>query len=382
MRGMVMVVSPKNWLEGFKQNARKAYDGLQFPTIKDEDWRYINYNFLKNLQQVSLDGKAAVSFKLDTKSTGVVAAKLDESGKAEEGIEEHLGKVILATEDKFVAAHYANISDGLFLFLPKNSSANITVNVSGKNSSVHNVIVLEEGAKLNYFENYSDSSGFLVDGTEIFAAENSSVNFFSFQNLPDDVFHLSYKKASLKRYAACNWTFGCFGGKFSRWKVETDFDGEGSQSENIGIFFGSKDRHFDISAVARHNVPHTTNNILARGVMKDSSTSVYRGLIRIEKHAQKSDSYLADHTLLLSKKAFANSIPSLQIEANDVRATHGATVGQIDRDQLFYLAARGLDEKEAEDLIVKGFFEAAMQKVPNEEMKKKFESAIDERLAE
>jgi Fe-S cluster assembly protein SufD len=374
-----MVVSSEKWLEEFKQNSKQTFDTLQFPNAKDEEWRYINYSFLKELQQINLDGNAKISFKLETKSSEIIAARIAESIRMSQ---EYLGKIIQANEDKFLAAHYANISDGLFLFLPKNSSANISVDISANNSSAHNVIVLEEGSKLNYFENYSDAKDFLVDGTEIFAAENSSINFFSFQNLPQDVFHLSYKKASLKRYAACNWNFGCFGGKFSRYKIETSFEGEGSHSENVGIFFGSKNQHIDINTIAHHIVPHTTNNILARGVMKDSSSSVYRGLIRIEKAAQKSDSYLANHTLLLSPKAFANSIPSLQIEANDVRATHGATVGQIDKDQLFYLTARGLSEKEAENLIVKGFFEPVIQKTVDEEMKNNFEKAIDERLSE
>jgi len=369
-------------LEEFRKNAIQDFDSIQFPTVKDEEWRYINFKFLKQLQEIRLDGQSSVDFKLETDSTDIIAITLKEAiQQIPQQVVKYLGKIIPLKKDKFVAAHYANLSDGLFLILPKNSSARLSANVSANNSSVHNIIILEEGAKLNYFENYSSASGFFVDATEIFAAENSSINFFSLQNLPRDVFHLSYKKASLQRYAVCNWNFGCFGGMFSRWMIDTSFDGEGAQAENIGVFFGNSGQHIDVSTTAHHIAPHTTNNILAKGVMKNTASSVYRGLIRIEKSAQKTDSYLADHTLILSEKAMANSIPSLQIEANDVRATHGATVGQLDKDQLFYLTSRGLDEKEAQRLIVKGFFEPVLQKIFNDEMKKRFENVIDERLS-
>lgn len=373
-----MAASSDFWLDELKGKAKEAFDRMQFPTAKDEEWRYIDYKFLNRLQEMRLDGKSEVNFKLETDSAGVIASKFQSSL---ESMKRWFGQLIPEDSDKFIAAHYANISDGLFLFLPKNSSATVTVNISGKNSSVHNIIVLEQGAKLNYIENYSEAKNFLVDATEIFAAENSQVNFQSFQDLPPDVFHLSYKKAALQRYAVCDWNVGCFGGKFSRWKIETSFEGEGAQSENIGIFFGNGDQHIDISTIAHHVVPNTTSNILMKGAMRDSSSSVYRGLIRIEKAAQKTDSYLADHTLLLSEKAFANSIPSLQIEANDVRATHGATVGKIDKDQMFYLTSRGLSENEAERLIVKGFFEHMFQKIVNEELRNSFEEVIDKRLS-
>ena len=371
-------MSSHSWLEEVRNSASKEYDALKFPTIKDEGWRYIDYKFLKQLESVDLSGKGEINFKLETDSAGVIATNLLQDL---DSVKRWFGKIIPVGKDKFVAASCANISSGLFLLLPKNSSATVAVSISGKNSAAHSIIVLEEGARLNYSENYSEASGFLVDVTEIYAAENSQINFQSFQNLSQDVFHLSYKAAQLQRYAVCDWNLGCFGGKFSRWNIETRFDGEGAQSENIGLFFGGGDQHIDMTATAHHTSPGTTNNILTKGVMKDSASSVFRGLIKIEKEAQKTDSYLADHTLLISDKALANSIPSLQIEANDVRATHGATTGRVDKDQMFYLTARGLNEKDAERLIVKGFFEPALQKIVSDELRKSFDKAIDERLS-
>ena len=374
-----MVVSSDVWLEEFRENARKEFQIQKFPTAKDEEWRYIDYKFLKQLEQINLEGKSEINFKLETNSKAVIATNIN---KNFEIAKNYLGKIISLNKDKLISAHYANIGDGLLLFLPKNSSATLKLNISATNSAIHNIIVLEEGAKLNYFENYEQGNGFVVDATEIFAAENSQINFQSFQDFPQDVYHLSYKSAALRRYAVCDWNFGCFGGQFSRWKIETKLEGEGAQSENIAVFFGSGKQHIDITTIAQHIVPHTTNNILAKGVMKDSSSSVFRGLIRIEKPAQKTDSYLADHTLILNKNATANSIPSLQIEANDVRATHGATIGQLDKEQMFYLTSRGLSEKEAEKLIVSGFFEPVLQKILNDEVRNRYQQVIGQRLSE
>jgi len=374
-----MVVSSDAWLEEFREKAEQEFSKQRFPTVKDEDWRYINYKFLKKMQEINLSGNADVDFMLETNSKAVIATNID---KNLELVKNYLGAIISPSTDKFIAAHYANISDGLFLLLPKNSSATLTLNISATNSAIHNIIVLQEGAKLNYFENYETGSGFVVDSTEIHAAENSQINFQSFQNFDNDTFHISYKTAALQRYAVCDWNFGCFGGQFSRWRIETRFDGEGAQSENIGVFFGRNEQHIDINTIARHVVPHTTNNILAKGVMKDSSSSVFRGLIRIEKPAQKTDSYLADHALILNKNATANSIPSLQIEANDVRATHGATISQLDKEQMFYLTSRGLSEKEAEKLIVNGFFEPVFQKILNDEVRNRYQQVINQRLSE
>ena len=143
-------------------------------------------------------------------------------------------------------------------------------------------------------------------------------------------------------------------------------------------FRGHERQHVDFTINAHHNVPHTYNNVLAKGTVTDKATSVFRGLIKIEKAAQQTDSYLADHTLLLSNDALANSIPSLQIEANDVKASHGATVGQIDEEQLFYLASRGLDRSEAEQLIVSGFFEPLTAKIQDKEFQEKFRQAVTE----
>ena len=158
--------------------------------------------------------------------------------------------------------------------------------------------------------------------------------------------------------------------------IDTYFAGKGSNCSNIGVFLGKNDEHTDITTNAHHLEENTTNDIMMNGILKDKSSSVYRGLILIDKIAQKTNSYLSNHILKLGDKTLANSIPSLKIDANDVKASHGATVGQINEEHLFYIMARGLSREQAEFLIIEGFFEPIIQKIPNEEIRDKIRGMV------
>ncbi|MBI2130155.1 SufD family Fe-S cluster assembly protein [Candidatus Woesearchaeota archaeon] len=159
-------------------------------------------------------------------------------------------------------------------------------------------------------------------------------------------------------------------------RIDTLFNGEGSQSENLGVFVGRSREHIDITTNVYHNTAHTTNNIMVDGILKDSSSSVYRGLIRIEKAGQQTNSYLSNHILKIGEKSLGNSIPALEIEANDVKASHGATVGQVSEEHLFYLMSRGLTREDAENMIVQGFLEPIISKIPSEELREKIRGLI------
>jgi Fe-S cluster assembly protein SufD len=239
----------------------------------------------------------------------------------------------------------------------------------------HTVIIVGKNSRLDYIEEYS-GSGFMTDAVEIFADENSIINFASIQKCDKDAVVFSFKEAELKGNSTVNIVLGSFGSAFHRVRSGTMLAGEGAASETLCAFKAKGKQHTDFTVNSQHIVPHTRNNVLAKGTAEDKATSVFRGLIRIEKEAQQTDSYLADHTLLLSDTALANSIPSLQIEANDVKASHGATVGQIDEEQLFYLTSRGLTREQAEKLVVEGFFEPLTDKIADQEYKEIFRNAV------
>lgn len=359
------------WLQQRRQEFNKKFSEMPNPTPKDEEWRYTNLK----IDFVNLVLQENASMKMEIKNGN--ASELRKL-ISERNVENFFEKINLDLNDKVVNFVESKWSNGVFAELENNGKLEIKF-FSEENAATKSLIIVKPNAKVEIFEYLENSAEFFANNTEIIAGENSEIDYFIFQNFSRaDNFVL--KRAMLGRNARINWHFGYFGGNLSRLKIETVFAGEGSSSENYGIFAGNEGQHFDITTLAHHKVPHTSNNILTKGVLKGKSTSVYRGLIKIEKEAQKTDSYLGDHTLLLSEKSLANSIPSLKIDANDVRATHGATVGQVDKEQMFYLMSKGIDEKDAEMLLVEGFLEQVAAKIKNNNFKSLVETRVREKI--
>lgn len=378
--------------EDWRREAFKSFKKFPLPNFKEEDWRYTD---LRNLDLSKLyfpeqDFKKIFSVKLtkDFSDGEIIFTDLLTAFREyPELAEKYFMKIIPPNRDKFNSLHYCLLNNGIFLFIPENVKIKFPLETvfSFSNSSffLHNIIILGKGAELTLFERYhsNDSTQTIhTDMSEIYLDEDSKLDFFYLQKYSKNVFDFSIKKAVLKRNSSVKWFFGLTGGKLSRLKVETILDGEGAICENLGLFYGNEKQHIDISTLSHHKFPNTFNRISTKGVLNDFSTSVYRGLIRIEKNAQRSDSYLEDHTLLLNENALANSIPSLQIEANDVNCKHGASIGNIDEEQLFYLMSRGLEKLDAEILLVAGFFESLLKKIGNEKIKAEFSQTFMERL--
>ncbi len=370
------------WLAKLRRGSFETFQSLPMPTMKDEEYKYTDLKEL-DLSKIEAAWKPSeVKFgpgrKNDTEGLIVTDMRtaLEKHGRL---VEKYFMKAD-KKQDKFAALQQAFWTNGIFVYVPEGMAVErLSCDFSG---ICHNIIILEENSSLNCFENKKSGDTFSADYTEIYLHDNSKLDFISYQNLPETVFNFSAKAAILENDASVNWIFGLFGGKLNKLKIETFFRGKGGSSTTNGVFFGHESQHFAVDTNAYHIAEHTANNILVKGVMAGESSSVYRGLIKIEKQAQQTDSYLADHTLLLSEKALANSIPSLQIDANDVRATHGATVSRIDDDQLFYLMSRGLKRKGAEMLIVKGFFENVLERLGDKEVKAMFAKVIEERVLE
>lgn len=353
-----------------RRAALDKFRAMPMPQEREEDWRYTDVSRL-DLEKLEIS-KPGCRFN----SSFVVPINSVDP--------EILNKYLLSMnikKDKLLLLHEAMFSIGAFVRIPANETATVSTQLT-QGLGNHTIIILEPNSSLNFVEEYvpGGTGELSTSVTEIYAGTDSIVNFFSFQNLFKNVYDFSYKFASLGRNARINWIFGCFGGRLSRIKTETLFNGEGSSSEWIGAFLGDGKRHIDLTTNVYHNVPNTSNNILARGVMKDNSSSVHHGLIRIEKPAFKTASFLESHSLLLSEGASSNPIPSLIIENNDVRATHAASVGQIDEDKMFYLTSRGISREDAERLIVEGFFDPVLRKIPLADVQERFRKVIEESL--
>lgn len=352
-----------------RKAAFEQFNQLPMPKEREEEWRYTDISRL----EIEKLPAGAPECKIDSPFAMPISEASDDT----------IRKYFLSMgikKDKLLWLHEAMFS-GSLVRVPEGAEATVTMQLAQGLGS-HTIIVLEPNSSLNFVEEYLPAGRGELNTSvvEIYAGADSLVNFFSFQNLAKNVYDFSYKFASAGRNARINWVFGCFGGKISRIKTETLFNGQGASSECIGAFLGDASRHIDLTTNVYHNVPNTSNNILARGVMKDNSSAVHHGLIRIEKPAFKTASFLESHSLLLSEGASSNPIPSLIIENNDVRATHGASVGQIDADKMFYLESRGISREDAERLIVEGFFDPVIRKIPMEDMQERFRKVIEEAL--
>ncbi len=375
------------WLNKMRIEGMEAYSSTPLPTQFDEGYRYtsldgFNEGMIEHREKAEIELKGKVE-------DGVIFMPLEKAlAKHEELIKKYILRGSEA-KDKFVSLNTALWDSGVFLYVPENVAVKEPLSAAfsiGASSFTHTLIIIENGASVNYCEEFSSAEAkreIMNSGVaEVYVGNNAECTFSSFQSLAKNVWDFSYKYCVLARDARFSWNIGCFGGKLSRVRQDTIFRGEGSGSETVGVFFGTSGQHIDITTNAHHTVAGTTNRILAKGVMAGNGTSVYRGMIRIEKAAQKTDSYLANNILLLSEKALANSIPGLKIDANDVKASHGATVGQIDEEQVFYLMARGLPRKEAEMLIVKGFFDPAISKIRDEGMRERYFESVERMMME
>jgi Fe-S cluster assembly protein SufD len=200
------------------------------------------------------------------------------------------------------------------------------------------------------------------------------------QNLSRETWHFASHRARVGRDAELDWVTAGLGTKRGKVRIENDLAGEGATSRVTGAYFADGAQHLDFDTFQEHIAPNTTSDFAFKGALRDEATVVWRGMIKVEKDAQRTNAYQENRNLLLSDKAHADSIPGLEIEANDVRCTHGATVGQVDRDQLFYLMARGLPRGEAERLIVRGFFTDLLDRIELESVREALGDALEARI--
>lgn len=386
-----MAVKEQNPFTG-NAEAFGKFKAMPMPMEKEEAWRYteiekLNLGCFEPFESKTTASFARLSSNLAEK--GVILADINEALEKCPAARKYFFKNKKTSADKFVALSSAYPNSGVFLYVPKDVEIECPIMANfyseGKSSILCNLIVLEPNSRVDFVEEYSNSESaheqLNVCTTEVFANEGSKINFFHLNSWTEKVNNITNIFGAAGRNAAITWAFGCFGGKLNRVKIDTTLAGNGSRCCSAGAFIGRGTEHVDITTNIYHNAENTKNETLVRGVLSDKSSSVYRGLIRIKKNAQKSDSYIANHVLKLGDKTLANCIPSLKIDANDVRAGHGVTVGGADEGQLFYMAARGLAREPAEKLIAEGFFEPVIKMIHKEKSHKLLKKYLHNGLA-
>jgi Fe-S cluster assembly protein SufD len=233
-------------------------------------------------------------------------------------------------------------------------------------------------------EEYSSASpdlpGYFNGVTELFVEQAAKLEYVSLQNLSRETWHFASHHARVERDAELDWVSGGFGSKKGKVWIQNDLAGRGATSRVTGAYFADSDQHLDYDTFQEHMAPDTESDFAFKGALRDTATAVWRGMIRVERDAQKTNAYQECRNLMLSPTAHAVPIPGLEILANDVRCTHGATVGRVDREQLFYLMARGLPRAEAERLIVRGFFQDVLDRIELEPVREAVTSALEARI--
>lgn len=324
---------------------------------------------------------------------GVIVASLSRAAADhEELVREILGAAgVTASDEKLQTLTASFAGAGLFVYVPAGVDVPLPIRsfryitAAGRAAFAHTVVVAEEGSSVTVIEHlrspHLSGSALSASTTEIHARQAANVSVLTVQDYGPTLWHFSTARAVIDRDATVRTLAATLGGRFSRSVVESILQGAGSYSEMLGVYFGDSAQHFDNRSLQEHIAPSTKSDLYYKGALKGYSTSVYSGLIHIAKEAQGTDAWQANRNLILSEHSKADSIPYLEIEANDVRCAHGASVGPPDDDVLFYLNSRGLDPAAAERLVVKGFFQEVLDRLRVAEVREILEVAIEAELA-
>jgi len=290
---------------------------------------------------------------------------------------------------KFQAFHAAFWPAGVFLHLPPDAQIELPLHIAvqahenGAAVLPRIVIHAEAGSRATvilHYDSPAETVGLCVSQAELALEPGAKLRFTSMQQWGGAMRHFAHYRAYCAEKSELRSLVAALGGTLSRSEVESLLEGEHSLSEMLGLYFATAEQHLDFRTLQSHLAPHTTSDLLYKGALKDASRSVYAGLIKVHPGAQKTDAYQANRNLVLGGTARADSMPKLEIEANDVRCTHGATVGKVDPEQLFFLRSRGLPRLLAERLLVMGFYQQVLERIPDERLRGVLLTAVTEKL--
>jgi Fe-S cluster assembly protein SufD len=308
-------------------------------------------------------------------------------------LEKHLmSECVKLTDAYFAALHGIFMRGGAVLYVPKGVTVQqplrslIRQTEDQRTGFTHTLVVLDEGAHATLVEEFGSETGqpqTMVDGVvEIILGKGSQLDYISLQDWGRNVWNFTNERAHLYEGSTLHWVLGGMGAKFTKTLLEADMLGPKSTALLSGVFFTDTKQQMHIDTQQNHIAPECKSDLLYKNALRDSSRTVWRGNIRVFPGAQKSDGYQANRNLQLSSHSRADSIPGLEIEADDVRCTHGATVGQIEEEPMFYMATRGVPEVDARRLIVEGFFAPVIDRIPLEETRDRLTEEISKKIGQ
>ena len=422
-------MSEPEWLRERRAHAWDVYERTPMPTIRLEEWRYTNLKKKLDLNSLQLSDAEAMSDDASTwperlraamdedreasghiviidghvvhadvdkqlATQGVILESLQEAiTNHEELVREHLATdAVPAEEGKFAALNAALWSDGIFLYVPKGVQLELPVRVTRWLSEAGTayfsrvLIVAEAQSQVSYVDEVLsddfESQTYTSTAVELIAREGARVQYVAVQRLGRGAFYQSMQRTLAQRDSKLDTLNVALGASVTRVDLNARLLGPGANSDMLGLYFGDDDQHFDFNTSQDHVAEHTSSDLLYKGALDGASRAAFRGIIRVLPGAQGTDAYQTNRNLLLSPESRADSLPNLEIEADDVKCSHGATVGQLDDEAKFYLMSRGLSLIQAERLVVLGFLGEVLAKLPLGGVVDKVTRVIEQKLAQ
>lgn len=377
-----------DWLLETRLEALEALEELEMPDVirtPGQNWTNLYeldfeslvdpLNAAEDKEQVGPDDAEVLSW----------AEAVDEH---ESLLEEHFGSMVDPQENYLTALSTALFSTGTVIYVPEGVDAeDVTIRTEMNSRSLFNytLVVTEESSSVTILERQStgtklEDEQYYSGIVEVAAAENSYVQYGSLQNLSEETYNFTVKRADADTYATVNWIEGNVGSKLTKTGVSTELNGDSAETQIVGAFYGHNDQHFDLDFKVWHRAEHTTADLVTRGVTDDVARSVYEGVQDVGDVAWDTSSYQRENTLMLSDESEADASPKLIINNHDTEASHSATVGQVDQEDLLYMTSRGVTPEAARNMLVEGFFVPVLEEVAVAELREDFDSLVKTRL--
>jgi Fe-S cluster assembly protein SufD len=381
------VATAPAWLDERRQRGASLAQELPLPDQKAKGWEFTDLSGL-DLEAYEETGATPTI----SGAEGATVMPLSEALADHDGLlHERLGSLV-PVEDPFVARNEAAWSDGVLVHVPKGVRLSapiqieLPVETGGAAVNWRTLIVLEEGAEAEVWEHWS-SPGDEVDAVlnsvvELAVGQAATLRYVNTQDISEQAWIFATQRAEVERDGRIDWAALGFGSARGKVRMETKLAGPGSEARVTGGYAGGPGQHLDFDTLQEHAAPNTNSDLAFRGVLAAGSTAVWRGMIKVDPGAQQTDAFQESRNLLLSPEAHADAIPGLEILADDVRCTHAAAIAQVDKEQLFYLTSRGLDDEAAKALIIEGFLESLVERLAEGPVRDSISEALETRLAE
>ncbi|MCD0461378.1 Fe-S cluster assembly protein SufD [Roseiconus lacunae] len=415
-------VAEPDWLVALRREAFEHASKMDWPHRRHEEWIrtdirafQLNKFGLPSLESseptvtqtphqlisgVELGGRietvdsAVVNHSLasELESKGVVFGPLSQLANSHADlVRPHLFTAFDPDHDKFAALHAAFMAGGQFLYVPRGVTISQPLHIGsimtdGGTDTTHTLVVLEEGAEATVLHEYNSvdpsAGGLHLGSIELIQKPGSNLRFVSLQEWGHKAYHFAQQKAVIDRDCNLQWTIAAMGSMLSKVNQTVDLVGPGADSQVNGVMFTEGRQHLAYHTQQHHRAPSCHSDFLYKSAQQDNSRTVWRGMIKVDPIAQKTDGYQRNDNLVLSPTARADSIPGLEIEADDVRCTHGSTTSKVDEEQLFYARCRGFTQKEATRMIVTGFFQQIFDRITIESVREALGAAIARQVRE